>query len=115
MVVVSIGNACRCNVGDGDCRDKKWNTSVSGYVVVQIGIWNVYGCYVICDTKRMNVRDVMKLRLKFCGSRSVIWNVSVSVCQVYRMLHYMSRQMLGEMFVGHVSVPYNISSTDLWL
>ena len=103
-----------CNVGDSDYRDEKRNTSVDGNVGIWIGIWNVYGCHVSCDTKKMSVRDVMKLRVKFCGSRSVIWNVYVSVCLVYRMSHCLSRQMLGGILIGRVSVPCKIASIDLW-
>ena len=97
-----------CNVGDSDCRDKKWMKSVGGNVVARTGIWNVNGCHVSFETKKMSVCDVRKLKKKICGSRSVIWDVYVSVCQMYRMLHCPSCQILGKM-----SVPCKFSSSDL--
>ena len=82
--------------------------------MVRIVIWNVYGCHVSCDMKKMSVRNVMKLRVKIGGGRSVVCNVYVSVCQMYRMLHCPSCKMLGEILVGHVGMPGKLSSTDLW-
>ena len=47
--------------------------------------------------------------------RYLSWSLHVSVCQMYRVLHCPSYQMLGGILIGHVSVPCKLFSTDLWL